>query len=375
MRRAVFAALVLGVAASGCYSKATAYGAKFTFAYESFIDTENFVKPIAPGAKLEVAAWRNGTSDALAITGARSSKPNVVAIDKVGEKSIVLKGISEGNAEIEITAKDTSGKELVDKMFFHVAKPATHGLEHSCTEEPEAAYVRSQEIDIFHSLKTSDKRFVVGSDYAPFTVEPRGALKLVHQPQGSGIYVFTAPSAREQIKLRSTVDQKELTLKVVDIGSLKNVTLYASDRMLEGSTQYAFASVSLPGTTLCTQRALTKAKSLTPEICKVRATLDENPDKDSNREQLAVITALKFGVCKYEVVLPELNGGKGVTLSGETKVGRTQFPGEGGASLEDRSRAWVGPALVAGLIRDSAGLAGFAFYWFVRRRRRALKAS
>jgi len=374
MRRVVLAALVLGLAASGCYSKATAYGGKFTVAYASMVDTDNFVKPIAPGATLEVVAWANGTTDGLAISEARSNKPNIVAIEKVKDKAVVLKGIAEGTAEIEITAKDASGNELVDKMFFHVRKPSTHGIEHSCTEEPNAAYVRGEEIDVFHSMQTSEKRHVVGGEYAPFVVEPSGALKLVQQPQAGGYYGFKAPKANDQVTLRSTIDQKTLTFKVVEAKSLTTATLYVNDRMLEGREEWAFAMVQLPGVTLCSQSALTKAKSLTPSICKVRATLDEEPEDDSNRAQIAIITPLKFGICKYEVTLPELNGGKGITLKGEAKVGRLQFPGEGTNEVADRFTTWIGPATVAVVIRDSVAALGFAL-WFVRRRRRALKGT
>src|SRR5687767_1658462 len=145
MRRVL--AVAFAVLASGCYSKATAYGGKFTFGYESNIEVENFVKPIAAGAKLEVVAFANGTETELVITGATSSKPSVVAVDAVRNASVVLKGGEPGLAEIEITARDQAGNVLVDKMFFHVGKPATHAIEHACTEAPDAAYVLGDDVD------------------------------------------------------------------------------------------------------------------------------------------------------------------------------------------------------------------------------------
>jgi hypothetical protein len=55
----------LSVLAAGCSSKATAYGAKFTFAYAASADFENFVTPIAPGAKLDVVVFANGTEERI----------------------------------------------------------------------------------------------------------------------------------------------------------------------------------------------------------------------------------------------------------------------------------------------------------------------
>lgn len=277
----------LGAGVSGCYSKATAYGGKFTFAYPSMVEHDNFVKPIAPGAKLEVHAFANGTQEQLPILSATSSRPDVVDIGVVKQKSVVLVGKTPGVAEIEVRAKTPNGTELVDKMFFHVEKPAKHELGHACTDEPEAAYVVGDEVFIDHAMKTTDGRSVVGGDYAPLAIEPRGALELKEQPQAGGFYLFQAKSAKT-VTLKSKIDDAALTLRIVERKDLSDARLLFSERMLVGRGSYIVASVSAGETTLCSQNALTKARSLTPDICKVTAKLDDDPDAgDSNREQLA----------------------------------------------------------------------------------------
>lgn len=367
-------ALALALGASGCYSKATAYDGKFTFAYASMVEHDNFVKPIAPGAKLEVHAFANGTEEELTVKAARSSKPGVVAIQSVRERSVVLEGREPGVAEIEITSRDASGKELVDRMFFHVARPAVHGLEHACTEEPNAAYVRGEEIVVHHALATSDRRPVIGSGYAPVRIEPSGALELVQQPQAGGYYAFRAPSAKPRVTLRSTVDDKVLTMRVVDRADLTDASLRYAERMLAGRSAYVVAEVRAGDAPLCNQTALTKARSLTPSICKVTAKLDDEPDADSNREQLAEVTALAFGVCTFEVTLPELAGGRGVTLKGEVKVGREEYPGGGrGDGAEARGRvgtgAWVGQLVTAAAVKDGLALSLLGLLWLRQRRK------
>jgi hypothetical protein len=337
---------------SGCYSKATGYNGKFTFAYASGVEIENFVKPIAPGAKLDVVAFANGTENELVITGATSSRPGVVKVESVGEHTVVLKGGEPGVADLEITARDRAGNVLVDKMFLHVAKPTVHPLEHACTEGREAVYVTGERVDIFHGLATSDGRPVIGYGYVPVRIEPENALELRGQPQGSSAYMYHARKASSRVSIRSTVDGVDggvLSLRVVDRGELKEATLGCSTddcKMTEGRAQYVSARVRMGDTPVCSQNALTKARSLTPEICSVSAKLEDDDGTDSNREQLAVVTGLKFGVCKYEVTLPELDGGRGVRLAGEAKIGRVQFPGEGGRAGEEPSlrRAYVASA-------------------------------
>lgn len=378
------ALLALGLAltfgASGCYSKATAYDGKLTFAYASMVEHDNFVKPIAPGARLEVHAFANGTTEELKIEAARSSKPGVIAIHAVRERAVILEGRTPGVAEITITARDDSGGELVDRMFFHVAKPATHGLEHACTEEPNATYVRGEDIVIHHALATADKRPVIGSEYAPLRIEPSGALALVQQPQAGGFYAFRAAAAQPRVTLRSTVDDKVLTMRVVDRADLTDASLIYGDRMLEGGSRFVVAQVRAGDAPLCNQTALTKARSLTPAVCKVTANLDEKPDEESNRDQLARVTALAFGVCKFEVTLPELAGGRGVVLKGEVKVGRAEYPGGergGAADARDtgaRRREGLGavadPLVRAATVKDGVALAALGLWWLLRRRRR-----
>jgi hypothetical protein len=327
----------LAASASGCYSKATAYDAKFTFAYAAGADFENFQKPIAPGAKLDVVVFANGTEDKLVITSAKSSRPGVLAVESVNEHTLVLKGIAPGVADIEVTARDASGKTLVDRVYLHVAKPTVHALAHSCTEGADAIYVAGSSFWVYHSLATSDGLPVIGYGYVPVRVEPASGLELLAHPQGSTAYRYRAPQASPKITLRSTIDDTALSLRVVKQGELKNAAIACGDdcSTLEGFSQYVFAHVTAGETPVCTQNALTKARSLTPAICSVTANLDDDDDDgtDSNHEQLAVVTGIKFGICKFEITLPELDGGKGVRLTGEAKVGRLQYPGGGSAVL------------------------------------------
>ena len=203
--RVALAALLVvafGATATGCYSKNTGYQGKFTFAYASGLDFENFVKPIAPGAKLDVVAFANGTEDKLVITSATSSRPGVLTVEKINERNLVLKAGEPGLADLEITARDAAGHTLVDKMFFHVAKPTVHALEHRCTDSRDAIYVKGGRVDVSHHLATSDGRPVIGYGYAPLRIEPESALELVPQPQGFSAYVFRARATSPRVSIR-----------------------------------------------------------------------------------------------------------------------------------------------------------------------------
>ncbi len=397
------ALVLLGATASGCYSKATAYEGKFTFAYASGLEFDNFVKPIAPGAKLDVVAFANGPEDKLVITAAKSSKPSVLAVDKINDKNLVLKAGEPGVVDLEVTARDAAGNTLVDKMFFHVAKPTVHALQHACTDGRDAVYVKGERVDIRHRLATSDGRLVIGYAYTPFRVEPQNALDLLAAPQGANAYFFRARAKTERVSIKSTVDDSTVSMRIVDRGELKDASLDCGGggdcRLLEGDERFVVARVRFGASPVCSQNALTKARSLTPEICTVTATLDGDDESEkesesaraendgSNRYQIASITGKKLGICKYEVTLPELDGGRGVRLSGEAKIGRVQFPGEGGGSAVDQAvdqavektpllRRTITAWLLVGLGWTAPNLVVLACIgWALRRRRRRVDSA
>ena len=395
---AALGVVLLGATTSGCYAKATAYEGKFTFAYASGLEFDNFVKPIAPGAKLDVVAFANGTEDKLTITAATSSKPSVLAVEKVDQRTLVLKAGQPGVVDLEITARDAAGNTLVDKMFFHVAKPTVHALEHGCTDGRDAIYVKGERVDIRHRLATSDGRLVIGYAYTPIRVEPENALELIAAPQGANAYFFRARTKTERVSIKSTVDDSAVSVRIVERGELKDASLDCGGdcRLLEGEEHYVVARVRFGAAPVCSQNALTKARSLTPEICAVTAKLDGDDDAESaqsadgdgsNRYQLASITGKKLGICKYEVTLPELDGGRGVRLSGEAKIGRVQFPGDRGTSAVDQAadqaaehapllRRTLTAWLLVGLGWTAPNVVVLACIgWAVRRRRRRIRSS
>ncbi|MBX3233438.1 MAG: hypothetical protein KIT84_37700 [Labilithrix sp.] len=339
----------------GCYSKVTGHDGKFTIAYMSSVQIEDFVKPIAPGAKLDVHAFANGGADddddKLTIRSATSSAPGVLAIDKVRGKTLTLRGVAPGVAEVTIVARGPDGAELRDSMFFHVAKPARHALEHACTDDREAIYLRGGNVDVFHDLTTADGRPVIGYGVVPVAVEPAGALELVTQPQAGRLYRYRGKGARGQVTVRSTVDDSKLTLRIVEPRDLKEAELFAPARMLVSQETYVWARLRDGATAVCNQTALTRARSLTPEVCAVSARLDSLADE--NRSQLATVTARRFGTCRVELTLPELAGGKGVVLTREIQIGKVEYPND---DADARSRwplyAWFGAlqALAIGLV-------------------------
>lgn len=81
------------------------------------------------------------------------------------------------------------------------------------------------------------------------------------------------------------------------------------------------------------------------------------------------INGIAFGICKFEVTLPELAKGKGVVLKGEVKVGREEYPGEG--RIDERVRSylddWARPLGALASAKEALALLGLALLATKRR--------
>ncbi|WP_168210710.1 Ig-like domain-containing protein [Persicimonas caeni] len=360
---------------TGCFSRLTGNEGQFTFGYLTDVQIENFNKPIAPGARLDLVAFENGSDDKqYRVVEATSSNPKVLTVASVNGRHAVLEGVAPGSARITMTVRRADGTTLEDSVFMSVAKPTALELAHTCADTPKAAYVASDNLTVPFALHAEDGRAVVGYRYVPVDVEPKGALKFVSRPREFSEIVFRAGPPAEDVRITSKVDDTSLELRLVrrsDVDQIRPEPATLQALTAVGYEQFV-GFYPMAGTDpVCQSGMLTEARSLTPDICKVSADLDEN-GSNWNRAQMARVKGVGFGICRYEITFPEAAGGDGLTEAFTMPVG--QFPegddaGEPAASVAheapERALPWYLTPLLA--LLASALLAPWAWWWTQRR--------
>ena len=340
---------------AGCYSRLTGNTGRFTFGYLTDVELENFNKPLAPGSRLDLVAFENGTDDeTLPIISARSDKPAVLTVVSTNEHHTTIEALAPGHTRITVRARQPDGSIVEDSVFMHVAAAEHMQLEHTCTDTPKAAYLAGRTLAVPFQRTSGEGRAVVGYDYLPVSVEPAGALELLGRPRRFSEFVFRAGPAADPIRIRSQVDATTILLRTVrrsDVDRIMPSPATQKARTVAGR-KIAVRFTPMAGRDpVCQADLLTKARSLTPEVCHVSADLDEN-GSNWNRRQLAIVEGREFGICRYEIVFPEAAGGDG--LRGVFKLPVGAFPGDDDGASKRTSRQtgegrmpWYVPALLA----------------------------
>ncbi|MFW5966040.1 MAG: hypothetical protein ACOCV2_00925 [Persicimonas sp.] len=328
-RLIVLLVLASSLALPGCYSRLTGNAGEFTFGYMTDVELENFNKPLAPGSSLDLVAFENGTEDTtLEIVSARSSEPDVLTVTSTTDERARLEAGSPGEARIEITARKSDGTEVKDAVYMSVAEPSAVDLDHSCTDAEMAAYIASEKFAVPYTMASDDGRTVIGEGYVPVEPEPSGSVRYLGKPRGQSWLYFLGGPPADRMRLRSKVDDTSLWMRLVrrsDIDHLRPTPASERARTVVGM-ETAVAALPFAGDDpVCQAKVMTRAKSLTPDICGVSADLDGD-GSDWNRDQLALVEGRAFGVCRAKMTLPEAAGGDGLSYTFEVPVG--EFPDE-----------------------------------------------
>jgi hypothetical protein len=373
LRLATGLAVLLFVAASlcGCFSRLTGSAGEFTFGYRTDVQIENFNKPLAPGSQLNLVAFEDAVGPGqLQIVSARSSDPSVLAVVDTTAQHATIEAMEPGHARITMVAKTRDGTTVEDSVDMNAAEPVALDLRHGCADTPRAAYVADDTITIPFEMTDAHGRAVIGEGYQPVFVEPAGALEFVTKPMGRSVLVFETGSPIGEAWVRSRVDDAALALRLVqrsDIDKLEAGPLTKVTRTVRGGKVTVRVVPFAGDDPVCQSGALTKARSLTPHICFVTADLDES-GSNQNRLQSAVVVGRGFGICEYEMSLPEANGGDGLRATFELPVGEFPSRDRRGAAEEppsddqpESSPPWYLAPLLA--LLAPALLAPIALWW------------
>lgn len=365
-RRQTFLLVAFALFVTGCMSKLTGVNQRITFAYLAAESIENFHKPIAAGARLDLHAMELTDDDeAMTIVAAASHDPEVLSVECLENDRVVLLGRAVGSARIEVTARDRYGKQHTDVVDMSVRSPDHVAFGHSCTDELFAVYPAGTEITLPWAMYQEDERPLVGYGFHPFRATPAGAMEFLESRETGMLRVRTG-APRHRASIRSTIDDALLGLAFARPKDVDGITTDSDEMiLLEGDEAFAFFRPTVAGVPFCDAGLETLARSKTPEICEASGKLDDDDDEESNRIGFAKIHARRFGHCEIEVVFPEAASGAGVAKTVTIPVGKLPSASEEEQSPEP---AWWGAllALLAPLVFAPALLV-----WRSMMRRRA----
>lgn len=322
------AIMIAGAAAlaTGCVSETTGAEGNLEFRYSTTDDLNNFNKPIAVGAKLELRVYDAGTgSDRDApVTEVTSSDPEVLSVEPGGGNTVIVEAVGEGSAEIQVTA-EVDGAEEFDRITMRGAAPEVFKTSHLCREGSarRAAYLTQQDIFIPFDLELEDGQSVIGYGYYPVMFDPAEAIMLDADVRDQDFLHLTTSDQIGVVTMSTSVDGTELELELVEEGAIDDAQLADEDPAGVGQTELYQLLPSTAGSPICQARAEFTVSSTSPDICDV-SKLAEDSQSETDLGELTrrpgwiEVEGKAVGTCTFEVTFP--NGAEGAGVTTELSV-------------------------------------------------------
>lgn len=328
---------VVSLLACGCFSRLTGNEGRFVFGYPATADILNFNQPIAPGARLDLHAFELGSGDEMTVIDARSSAPDVLKIVRTeGDRRVVLQGVTNGSARIEMVARDAQGHEFTDTVDMHVARPDRLVFRHGCTDHLFATYpANSSDVVIPFSMERENGQAVIGYGFHPIRVKPSTSLRLDEESRDQGALHFRSRKPRHRVSIRSRIDDAYLGLALVDPAEVDDVVPKGEGGVgatVVGAETVVSLQPTVSGVVFCQSPLMMSARSTTPDVCSATARLGDEDSPAENSLGIVRVEGLAYGVCEFEVVYRDANDGEGLRKTFRMPVGKFPSIDEGSAS-------------------------------------------
>jgi hypothetical protein len=300
----------------GCTSKLTGNEGNLTFEYSADDDVRDFNKPIAVGARLELEVSPAGTGQGRAeLQTVTTDAPGVLEVASFSGSKFILEGVGEGHTLVRVTARLRSGDVVSDSVNMMARVPEVLKMWHTCDRDAlEGLYLVDSDVMIPFDMEMRNGQSVIGYGYHPVRVLPGGALTLDKTSSDQTAFHIRTSAFPQNVTLKSTIDSKELALRLVEERDIDGATLdeSATGALVGVARQYRVLP-TVGGRVVCQARTPLSAVSITPDVCEASAVGAPSQDGEGplNEHGHVRVTGKRVGRCTFTVSYA--NGRAGVS--------------------------------------------------------------
>lgn len=279
LKRAVCRGLVASVAlwalgaASGCESTLTGNEGHLLFSYAAVDEISDFNKPIAVGARLDLAVREAGTRADVDLLVARSESAGVLRVVDFSTKGpIILEGAADGTARIAVRAKLKDGTSVDDSVDMQAREPEVLKLRHVCSPDNEAAYFVDTDVLVPFDIELRSGKALIGYGLHPVDVEPAAGVVFDATSKDQENFHVRTSATPGLVTLSSQVDSNTLGMRLVHIGDIDGGGLSPAsldDKVPVNAIGSVRVLPTVAGQYVCCPQTPMTVVSDTPEICEV----------------------------------------------------------------------------------------------------------
>ena len=322
--RHMFCLLALAaLALPACESTITGELGNLRFSYDNDDKSDDFNKPIALGAKLDVTVSEAGDRDSesadIVIESVTSEDEAIFQVSKLDHNTLTIEAVGEGGAAIDVAAVvGSEGASETDRFRMRAATPDRLELEHLCTDDASARYlVGQQDAHLLFEMKLEDGQDVIGYGYYPVAATPAEGATVVTDSKDQ-IYVrLNLGQTPGEVTLKSTVDEESVMMTLVEAAQVDGATLEEIGSVRVGDTRPFNVLPLIENLPVCQTDLEFQISSTTPELCTAQLTAPSDGlsllEKISKKKNWVDISGVAPGECIVEVTFPTGNDGAGAS--------------------------------------------------------------
>ncbi len=298
--------------AIGCQSTLTGNEGNFTFSYWADDWVNDFNKPIAVGASLDLEVRGVGTNTAVDLTSATYDDPAVLDVTSFDGKDITVLGMGVGLALLEVEGT-LDGESLTDSVNMQSKVPEVLVLAHTCTGANAGAYLVDHDVVVAFEMEMSNSQPVIGYGYYPVELAATSATVNTASESQIWISVSTGDTA-ETVTMSSTIDDTTLSLEIAAEGQIDGVQepiAFVIEDIDVGDVNAFYTRPMIGELVVCQSDVVMEVVSDTPGTCAIH---EHDPDGDGEHETgWFAVEGVAEGTCQYTVTYP--GGAEGVGVS------------------------------------------------------------
>ena len=305
----------LAVLLTGCFSTLTGNEGNFSFSYIADDEVNNFNKPIAAGAKLDVMVKTVGLiGQAVALDSATTDDEMVATVDNVDGNTVTLLGVGDGSFELSVTGAASGEETLSDSVNMLVRVPDVLKLSHTCDTDDTAKYLVDQRIWVPFELELSDGQAVIGYDYYPVTFDPTAALTRDETIDAQQFLHLDTQATAGMVTIESDIDDTTLTLELVEPASIDGAEVVAGQNLIEtdvGDRNVFYILPKVGDDRVCQAELAKSINVTTPDICAITEQSSETNQENAGAQNefgWVQIEGLAAGDCEFEISYTGVSG-------------------------------------------------------------------
>ncbi|MEL6184395.1 MAG: hypothetical protein AAFU79_07210 [Myxococcota bacterium] len=297
-----------------CTSRLTGNEGNFEFSYIADDAIEDFNKPIAPGASLDIEVRTVGDRRNVRLD-AVITDPSLFEVVEILGNRFTLRALREGNGLIEVEGQATGEPILGDSINLTAREPDRVRLSHTCVEGRNGLYLTGQRILVPFEMERSNGQPVIGYGRYPVVISDSTLLTLDASVRAQAFLHLDTGLEPGRAEILSDLDPSSLAVDIVAPDAITGSEIFF-DQLIEtdvGDTDRYFVLPTSGGQPICQAAIAKSVVSLTPETC---TAFDSTPSSEGPELAWLAVTGVSAGTCELSVSYPTATmGGISTTVT------------------------------------------------------------